>query len=106
MVDANSKKYESNRVNNVEDNANWDGEPKNKDVQVGSVALQPILSFKLAHNSDQAPTQSFYQNLSIVNTMQHVYYKLVSAKNEMRNEIKPSFRCPYFRVKIQNAATV
>jgi hypothetical protein len=43
MIDANRKKYESNRFNNMEDNSNWDGEPKNKDVQVGSVATHSVI---------------------------------------------------------------
>jgi hypothetical protein len=90
MADANSKLYKSHHVNNVAyKSAGNTHESK------------PVSPFKVVSNSDPAPAQNC-SPASINDAIQFLYTILMTdAVNEIKNNLKPSFRCPYIWVSVQ-----
>jgi hypothetical protein len=104
MVDANGKRYENIRVNNVADKQDIQGcQAVGPGCPCGGRRQpQPVSSFKLVSSSDPAPTQSCSQ-ANIDDAIQFMYIKLMTnAVNEIKNNLKPSFHRPYLWVSVQN----
>jgi Retrotransposon gag protein len=90
MADANFKVYESHHVNNVAYKSAGNTHQS-----------KPISPFKVVSNSDPAPAQNC-SPASINDAIQFLYTILTTdAVNEIKNNLKASFCCPYLWVSVQ-----